>query len=242
MKRGSLAVVLGVAMGVAVTTAQAADDVVLGNLLGNQANFKKLSEDLASATSYKGLTPAEPLGITGFDIGLEVTDTSLQYDDVFKTACGCNESSLIIPKLHLHKGLPMGFDVGLMYASTSNTNVTVTGIELRYANIEGGISMPAVATRLSWSRLDGVDDLSLESKGIDVSISKGFALFTPYVGIGQNWVTSEPSASTGLDDEDFTQTKYFIGMNINTGFLNFDLEMDETGGAQTLGAKVGFRF
>ncbi|MCW8919441.1 MAG: hypothetical protein OQL08_11595 [Gammaproteobacteria bacterium] len=242
MKRGSLAVVLGVAMGFAATSASAADDI--NNLAAlTQAEFKKLSEDLASATSYKGLTPAEPLGITGFDIGLEVTDTSLQYDDAFDKACsGCGLDNLVIPKLHLHKGLPLGFDVGLMYASTSNTNVTLTGVELRYANIEGGLSMPAVATRFSWSRLDGVDDLSLESKGIDVSVSKGFAMFTPYVGIGYNWVTSEPSASTGLDDEDFTQTKYFVGMNINTGFLNFDLEMDETGGAQTLGAKVGFRF
>jgi hypothetical protein len=242
MKRGSMAVVVGVAMGVAVTTAQAADDI---NSLGalTQAEFKNLSEDLASATSYKGLTPAEPLGITGFDIGIEVTSTSLQYADAFDKACsGCGLDNLVIPKLHLHKGLPMGFDVGLMYASTSNTNVTLTGVELRYANIEGGLSMPAVATRFSWSRLDGVDDLSLESKGIDVSVSKGFAMFTPYVGIGYNWVTSEPSASTGLDDEDFTQTKYFVGMNINTGFINFDLEMDDTGGAQTIGGKVGFRF
>jgi hypothetical protein len=237
-----MAVVVGVAMGVAVTTAQAADDI---NSLGalTQAEFKNLSEDLASATSYKGLTPAEPLGITGFDIGIEVTSTSLQYADAFDKACsGCGLDNLVIPKLHLHKGLPMGFDVGLMYASTSNTNVTLTGVELRYANIEGGLSMPAVATRFSWSRLDGVDDLSLESKGIDVSVSKGFAMFTPYVGIGYNWVTSEPSASTGLDDEDFTQTKYFVGMNINTGFINFDLEMDDTGGAQTIGGKVGFRF
>jgi hypothetical protein len=242
MKRGSLAVVLGVAMGVTATSAAAADDIENLAALA-QAEFKKLSEDLASATSYKALTPAEPLGITGFDIGLEVTDTSLQYADAFDKACnGCGLDNLIIPKLHLHKGLPMGFDVGLMHASSSNTNITLTGVELRYANIEGGITRPAVATRFSWSRLDGVDDLSLESKGIDISISKGFALFTPYVGIGQNWVTSEPSAATGLDDEEFTQTKYFVGMNINTGFLNFDLEMDDTGGAQTVGAKVGFRF
>jgi hypothetical protein len=242
MKWGSLAVVLGVAMGVAAGSAQAADEI--NNLPAlSQAGFKNLSEDLASATSYKGLTPSEPLGITGFDIGIEVTDTTLQYADDFNTACsGCGLDNLTIPKLHLHKGLPMGFDVGLMYATTSNTNVTLTGLELRYANIEGGITTPAVATRISWSRLDGVDELSLDSKGIDISISKGFAMFTPYGGIGQNWVTSDPSAATGLAKEEFTQTKYFVGLNINTGLINFDLELDETGGAQTIGGKVGFRF
>jgi hypothetical protein len=239
MKRGSLAGLLVIALGAG--SVQAADDIDMALVVG-QDNFKKLSEDLASATSYKGLTPAEPLGITGFDIGIEVTDTSLQYADTFNTACGgCGLDSLIIPKLHLHKGLPMGFDVGLMYASTSNSNVTLTGFELRYANIEGGAAKPAVATRFTWSQLDGVDQLSLESMGVEVMVSKGIAMFTPYGGIGQNWVTSDSSVAT-LTKEEFTQTKFFAGLNINTGFLNFDFEMDDTGGAQTIGARVGFRF
>ncbi len=245
MNKGSLAGLLVLALG--VSSVQAADEIVMTNIAG-QDNFKKLSEDLASATSYKALSPAEPLGITGFDIGVELTDTSLQYADVFDTACGgCGSDNLTIPKLHLHKGLPMGFDVGLMYASTSSSNVTVTGFELRYANIEGGIAMPAVATRLSYSKLDGVDDLSLESKGIDLSLSKGFAMITPYVGVGQNWVTSDsslidPTTLKPYEKEEFTQTKYFVGFNLNLGLLNFDFEADKTGEAQTIGAKVGFRF
>ncbi|MEN8169836.1 MAG: hypothetical protein ABFS08_06400 [Pseudomonadota bacterium] len=238
MKRGSLAGLLVIALGAG--SLQAADEVVLSNLGTDQNAFKRLSEDLASATSYKGLTPAEPLGITGFDIGIEVTDTSLQYASTFNKACNsCGLDRLTIPKLHLHKGLPMGFDVGLMYASTSNTNVTLTGVELRYANIEGGMAKPAVATRLTWSQLDGVDQLSLESMGVEVMVSKGIAMFTPYGGIGQNWVSSE---ATGFTTEEFTQSKYFVGVNINTGFINFDFEMDDTGGAKTIGAKVGFRF
>jgi hypothetical protein len=240
MKRASLAGLLVVAL--SAGSVQAADDIDLSLLLGDQNAFKKLSEDLASATSYKGLTPAEPLGITGFDIGVEITDTSLQNSDAFNTACGCSLDHLTIPKLHLHKGLPLGFDVGLMYASTSNTNVTLTGLELRYASIEGGITMPAVATRITWSRLDGVDQLALETMGVEVMISKGFAMLTPYAGAGHNWITSDPSSSTGLDSEDFTQTKFFVGMNVNTGLINFDLELDNTGGAQTIGAKAGFRF
>ena len=237
MNKGSLAGLLVVALGVG--SVQAADDIVMTNVVG-QNNFQKLSEDLASATSYKALSPSEPLGITGFDVGIELTDTSLQYDDVFNIACGgCGVDHLAIPKLHLHKGLPMGFDVGLMYASSSNTNVSVTGFELRYANIEGGITMPAVATRLNYSKLEGVSSLTLENIGFDVSLSKGFAMITPYVGVGQNWVTSSAS---GFSDEDFTQSKFFVGFNLNLGLLNFDLEADNTGGAQTLGAKVGFRF
>jgi hypothetical protein len=242
MKRGSLAGLVVMALGAG--SVQAADINSVNSLV--QAEFKLLSEDLAAATSYKALTPAEPLGITGFDIGAELTDTSLENSAVFSRACsGCDEDHLIIPKIHLHKGLPMGFDVGLMYASTSNTNVSLTGLELRYANIEGGIAMPAVATRLTWTQLDGVDELDLETKGIEVSISKGFAMFTPYAGVGQIWVDSTPkgaAAAAGLLAEDFEQTKYYVGLNFNLGFINFDFEADKTGDAQTLGAKVGFRF
>ena len=241
MKRVSLAGLLVVALGTG--TVQAASEVDLLLLGGNQNNFKKLSEDLASATSYKGLTPAEPLGITGFDVGIEVTDTSLQYTNAFDTACGgCGVDNLTIVKAHLHKGLPMGFDVGLVHSAVGTRDVALTGLELRYANIEGGVGMPAVATRITWSRLDGVDKLSLESKGIEVTVSKGFVMCTPYAGAGQNWVTSDPSAATGLKSEDFTQSKYYVGTNINFGLLNFALEIDNTGGAQTIGAKGGFRF
>ena len=241
MKRGSLAGLLVVALGAG--SAQAAD---INNVSGlSQAQFKLLSEDVAAATSYKALTPAEPLGMTGFDVGIEVTDTSLENRAVFNTACGgCNESHLVIPKIHLHKGLPMGFDVGLMYASDSNTNISVTGLELRYANIEGGVTEPAVATRFTWSQLDGVDQLDVETLGLEVTISKGFAMLTPYLGGGVNWVDSTPkgAAAATLTAEDFTQTKLYVGLNMNLGLLNFDVEADKTGDTQTIGAKVGFRF
>ncbi len=241
MKRGSLAGLVVMALGAG--SVQAADINRVSTL--SQAEFRLLSEDLAAATSYKGLTPAEPLGILGFDIGAELTDTTLENAAVMQKACGCSDDHLIIPKLHLHKGLPMGFDVGLMYASTGKPDVSLTGLELRYANIEGGMAMPAVATRLTWSQLDGVDEMDLETMGIEVSISKGFAMLTPYAGVGQNWVDVTPkstAAAAGLLAEDFEQTKYFVGLNFNLGFINFDFEADKTGGAQTLGAKVGFRF
>lgn len=240
MNRGSMAGVLLVALGAG--SAQAADDIDNISALA-QNQFRALSEDLGAATSYKALTPAEPLGVTGIDVGIEVTDTSLENTAAFNSACsGCDLDHLMIPKLHLHKGLPMGFDVGLAYTSTSNTNITITGIELRYANMEGGVAQPAVATRFTWSMLDGVDELDMTVMGVELTISKGFAMFTPYIGVGNNWVTSEPAASTGLADEEFTQTKFYVGMNMNFGLANVDFEVDKTGDAQTIGAKLGFRF
>ena len=42
-----------------------------------QSAFKNLSEEAGSALSYKNMSPAEPLGITGFDVGLEGSFVSI---------------------------------------------------------------------------------------------------------------------------------------------------------------------
>lgn len=239
------ALAIGVLLSVA-GGAQAANDLDGINQLA-QDSFLKLSEDLGSALSYKAVAPAEPLGILGFDIGIEASSTSLQNKDVFDQACNnCSINTLIVPKVHAHKGLPFGLDVGLMYSSVPNSNVKMTGMELRYAIIEGGVAMPAVAVRGTYSKLSGVDQLDLSTKGVELTVSKGFLMLTPYAGVGQNWVTSTPN-TTGLggitlQEESFTQSKYYVGLNVNLGLLNLAAEVDETGGAKTASAKLGFRF
>src|SRR6266852_5553260 len=98
-----------------------------------QANFKLLSEDLSSMFSYKGVIPATPLGITGLDIGIEATSTKLQHPEVWQMATGSSSTTtnVIFPKLHVHKGLPLGFDIGAFY--TSLGNIKLVGAEARYA-------------------------------------------------------------------------------------------------------------
>ena len=231
-------------LGVAAQPAFAAND--LNNLQAlAQSEFRALSEDLGSALSYKPLTPAEPLGVTGFDMGIEVTATGMsKSEQAWKTATNSTSGigTLYVPKLHITKGLPFDIDVGAFYSAIPTTNVKLTGVELRYAPIPGGIATPAVAIRGSYTKMSGVEQLAFDTKGLDVSISKGFAMFTPYAGIGQVWVNSTAGASTGLAAESFTQSKVFAGMNINLGMTNIALEGDKTGGTSSYGMKLGFRF
>jgi hypothetical protein len=226
------------------TQAYAADNIdSLSGFAGNQAAFRSFSEDLSAATSYKALIPAESMGITGFDVGVEVSATSLANKAEFNTACGgCGADKIIIPKVHVHKGLPLGMDVGLMMASVPNSNIKLTGAEFRYAIVEGGMALPAVAARLTYSKLDGVNELDMNTTGLELSVSKGFAMVTPYAGIGQNWVKSTPASSTGLSSEDYTQTKTYVGVNVNLGLMNLAFETDKTGDSSTVSAKFGFRF
>ena len=208
-----------------------------------QTNFDTLSKDLGAALSYKPVTPAASLGMTGFDVGLEVTQTSMsKSSQIWKTVTNDSTvSNLYIPKLHVAKGLPLGFDIAAFYSKIPTTNISLYGGELRYAIVDGGITMPAVAIRGSYTKLAGVTQLSMDTKGLDISVSKGFAMFTPYAGVGEVWVNSTPNV-TGLSGESFTQNKIFVGANANFLLTNLAAELDRTGGVQSISVKLGFRF
>jgi hypothetical protein len=104
--------------------------------------------------------------------------------------------------------------------------------------------MPAIALRGSYTQLAGVDQLDFNTKGVDLSISKGFALFTPYGGIGKVWVTSTPKniLTATPSEESLSQNKYFVGVNMNFVLVNIALEADKTGEDTSYGLKLGFRF
>ena len=227
-------------LGCFVQPVWAANNINLANFTAAQPAFKTFSEDLGSALSYKPITPPTPLGITGFDIGLEVTSTKMRNLDI---ATGSSMTNLVVPKLHIYKGLPLNFDVGAFYSSVPTTNIKFYGGELRYAILEGGVALPAVGIRGAFTKLTGVSQLALTTKSLDVSVSKGFAIFTPYAGIGRVWVDSTPdTAATGLTEETFQQGKVFVGGNLNFGLVNFAMEYDKTGSAPSYSAKLGFRF
>lgn len=208
-----------------------------------QQEFRLLSEDLTAAASYKGVIPAKPLGITGFDLGLEVSATKVGHKDAWERATsGSVPSTVYVPKLHLHKGLPLGIDIGAFYSSVPDSNIALWGAELRYAIFEGGMATPALGLRGTYSKLTGVKELDFHTTGLELLVSKGFTIFTPYAGLGRVWTTSEPVGVSNVKKEEFSQGKYFVGGNVNLGLVNFALEADKTGGAASYSAKLGFRF
>ena len=225
----------------AASPAWAQDIDQLQNIV--QGEFRLLSEDLGAALSYHAQIPAEPLGITGFDIGVGVTATRMQNAAVLQDATSDDaDTTLYVPTLRLHKGLPAGFDIGLTYASIPGSNISYAGGELRYAILKGGVASPALAVRGSITRLSGVDQLAFDTRGIDVSISKGLGFLTPYAGIGRVWIESDPRGTGGLQKEEFALTKVFVGIGMNFAVLNLNVQADKTGDASSYSLKLGWRF
>ena len=209
----------------------------------NQAEFRLLSEDLGGALAYRPQTPTAPLGITGFDIGVGLTAARIHNVAILERVTSDSASETIpVPSLRIHKGLPLGFDVGLIYAAIPGSNLEYIGGELRYALVLGGVAAPAIGVRGNLTKLRGVDQLEVDTRGLDISISKGFAVLTPYAGVGRVWVESEPRGVPGLVKEEFELNKAFIGLGFKLALFNINLEADRTGDVEGFSIKAGLRF
>lgn len=182
-----------------------------------QSEFEDMSKELGFAISYIPLVPAAPLGILGFNIGIE--GTFLDIDQVSpywrKVTTDTLPDYFPIPKLHIQKGLPYKIDVGAIYSQVSGTNISLIGGEVKWALLEGSPVTPAFSLRGSYTKMNGVDTLDLETMGFDACVSKGFALLTPYAGIGQLWITAEEKAGIGLSKAKEELTKVYAGIKFD---------------------------
>jgi hypothetical protein len=208
-----------------------------------QQEFEQLTQDLGAGLHYKAITPAEPLGILGFDVGVAVSRTELEHPELWRRvdADGDSHDYLNLTRLQAHKGLPFGLDVGASYSVSPGNDMRVIGAELRYAIWEGGILWPALAVRGTYAKTVATEVFDSEHTGIELSISKGMLMFTPYAGVGLIRTHNNPEG-TALDAVSISQTKLFIGTNVNFLGINGAAELDDTDGRATISLKLGIRF
>jgi hypothetical protein len=211
----------------------------IGNLF--QDEFRAISRDLGAAFAYKGVTPATALGPLGLDVGVEVTDTRMENSSLFSRAGAGDRSHLVLPKLHIHKGLPAGFDIGAFIAGAPELNASVWGAEVRYALLDDGLATPALGLRASGTRTSGLGELKVGTAALDLIASKRFTALTPYVGAGMVRIRSSADG-TGLAEERINQGRVFGGLNVNLLAVNLAFEAEKMGDNVSLSAKLGWRF
>lgn len=216
---------LALCLGLLVAGSASARDINFNSGL-TQGTFKSLSKEAGAAIAYRNTAPAEPLGITGFDIGAEVSVVSIKKDagNYWEKAFNNNAPSyLYLPKIRVRKGLPLGIDVGAMYSYVPDSNIKLYGAEISKAILEGTAATPALGVRATYTKLAGVSDLGLQTVGIDASISKGFVIITPYAGAGAVWIDSKAKGSlqdfstlagTPLKTEKIWQPRVFGGLKL----------------------------
>jgi hypothetical protein len=64
------------------------------------------------------LIALEPLGFPGFDIGVALTAAKINNEAILERATSEDVPDILpIPTLRAHLGLPLGFEIGAMYAA-----------------------------------------------------------------------------------------------------------------------------
>jgi hypothetical protein len=248
-------IVTALCLSLAAAGTAAAADIQFATGL-TQEEFKSLVKDTGAALSYKNVAPAAPLGLLGFDVGLEAVGLSIggtHYWDV--ATSGKGSDFVVVPKLRARKGLPMDIDVGAFYAALPSSNVQLFGGEVSWALLAGGVALPAIGLRATYTKMLGVSEFDFQSAGVDASISKGFVILTPYAGVGALWVdgkakgklASDPTflAVNGgkpLGEEKLWTPRYFGGLKL-TPFPLFGITGEvEYSGVTTYSLKVAISF
>jgi len=219
-------------------------EITTNELLQNE--FDSFVAEFGAALSFNPMAPAEPLGITGFDIAAEVILTDISENKGYWTKlieANNPHPFLPMPRLHITKGLPFRIDIGAIYSYVPDTNIKLWGIELKYALLEGSMLTPALSIRGSHSQLSGVDDIDLNTQSLDLMISKGFLMLTPYAAVSALWVHgSENSDLVNLGDVDKTLFRALLGIQISP-FPLFAINAEASfGEVIQYGFKVSIRF
>lgn len=235
--------VLAVALIAVAAVSVRADDIDAIDQL-SPSQFESFANDLVAALSYKSSAPAEPLGTLGFDLGLGVSFVRLENAESWGVATGSSTEYLPIPKVSLSKGLPFDVDVGAFVAAVPGSNILVYGGQVQYALMAGNPVLPAVAVRGGVTRLSGVEQLALETRSVELVISKGLFAFTPYAGIGRVWgdVTPNSATAVALQSLSPTQDRLFAGLQFGLVIGSLSFEVDKTGDALGASTKIGLRF
>jgi hypothetical protein len=151
---------------------------------------------------------------------------------------------LPIPKVSLSKGLPFDVDLGAFVAAVPGSNILVYGSQVQYALMAGNPVLPAVALRGGITRLSGVEQLALETRSVELVVSKGLFAFTPYAGVGRVWgdVTPNSAAAVTLQNLSPTLDRVFAGLQFGLVIGSLSIEVDKTGDALGASTKLGLRF
>lgn len=225
-------------------------------------DFRAFARTFAAVMTSANLMPPETLGHAGFSLNAELSVIGLptpgnQDSQVTLPTEGSATNPLLIPSVHVRKGLPFSFELGARVGWIDRSSMfTATG-ELKWAVNEGFTWLPDVAVRLHATRLMGNKDFDLTAAGLDFGVGKQFPLggmvtLTPYggldlVGVAASTDTLDFNQSRRRNDT-LNPTNPYAGLD-NTGVYQ-EVKLGENinsrlyggvrfiGGALQLGAEV----
>ncbi|MCA3012020.1 MAG: hypothetical protein INH41_06405 [Myxococcaceae bacterium] len=162
-------------------------------------NFRVFARQLGAVITAANGAPPDTLGHSGFAVALTTTSFDLQGGSL--PTSGTPRGPRLLPGLHVRKGLPFSFEVGVRASWVPESRMGVGGVEVKWAILEGFQLAPDLAVRGFVSKVINSRDFDLTAGGFDLGIGKqlaiaGMVTLTPYAG----WSLTFVGASTGTID------------------------------------------
>jgi hypothetical protein len=166
------------------------------------ARFGAFVNELGMAICNWNLEPPETTGYSGFNFAFEypvslINDKgTLNGKPYWPLQPGTTGSgALQMPGVHIRKGLPYSFEVGVKVNYIEQSNMVASTIEAKWALNEGFLYFPDLAVRGFGTQLIGSREFNLTVAGLDIGLGKQFAIngqmtLTPYVGWSSVWVAA----------------------------------------------------
>jgi hypothetical protein len=217
-------------------------DIVFNSSMTNE-DFKSFTKEFGTVIAFNPISPAEKLGILGFDIGAEFIVSDISSNASYFENAGSFDNQLYTTRIHFQKGLPGGFDVGAMFFNVRDTNGKGWGISLKYTLVDENLVLPSLSFRTTYTKLTGVDDLSMDTVSLGAMLSKDFLILTPYLSIEAIKISaSEHSDLVELNSADETVIRKALGLKFTFfPFLSLNGEY-AFGEIDQYSLKLAFRF
>ncbi|MBI2645876.1 MAG: hypothetical protein HYW85_02420 [Deltaproteobacteria bacterium] len=210
-----------------------------------QANesLKSFTERTGVVSNFRSLAPASPLGIWGWNVGVEVTSLPQNTFDILRQPF---DLPSYFPRFHVVKGLTpnLDFEASLLlprFVMGQNAlpqeirNIAVYGAGLKYALLREEEFPISLAVRATYNRLY-LSFFKSDTYGADLSLSRSVKLpiiplqLTPYAGIGYMAINGVFNKSLiGLDVSQIhtlQDYRYFVGMSTKLFIFNFTSQID----------------
>jgi hypothetical protein len=195
----------------------------------------------------------------GLDVGVEATGVRLSagFRDAIATVSQKSASDIPsvipVPKLNIHKGLPLGIDLGFSYIGYQD-KIKVIGGDVKWTftdlipgmPLDGGLRLGYTSQTLWY--------LKGHNFQTDFVVSKNLLIIEPYFGTGLQFWSGHIDVPTGLPsgsglptnvtaDDSGTNVHFFAGMPLKLGVFWLTPEIDySTAKVLAFGSKFSFNF
>lgn len=183
------------------------------------ARFRAFAREYAAALTSVNLMPPETLGHAGFALNAELSAVTFNQSEFdvptqrLDSGAGTDgiEGALLIPSVHVRKGLPWSFELGGRAAWIEKSGMAAATGEVKWALNEGFTFLPDLGARGFVTRLFNTKDFDLTAAGLDLGLGKQFAVggmitLTPYAGWNLVWVAASSKSIDFNQSRDYAET------------------------------------